>query len=257
MNHTNAPPGKLGRFKFTLNDDHFLAVKIVSWNCNGALRNKLAAVRPLDADVYIIQECEDPARSDHGDYQAWASNHLWSGDTKNKGIGVFAREGISLQRVHLDPGPLQLFLPCVVADRLSLLAVWTKQANSPTFRYIGQVWKYLQLHGDFLRATNSALIGDLNSNSVWDVWDRWWNHSDVVRELQELGLNSAYHYQRGEEQGRELSPTLYLQRNVKKPYHVDYAFLSETLIKGATLEVGTQDNWLQISDHMPLIIRLG
>lgn len=229
-------------------------MKIVSWNCNGALRKKLPAIRHLDADVYVIQECEDPARSDHHEYQAWASNHLWTGDTKNKGIGIFARRGISLQRIDLDPGPLQLFLPCVVADQISLLAVWTKQANSPTFRYIGQVWNYLQLHRDFLRATNSALIGDLNSNSVWDVWDRWWNHSDVVRELQDLGLRSAYHHSRNEQQGCELSPTLYLQRNINRPYHVDYAFLSEPLLREAKLEVGAQENWLALSNHMPLTI---
>lgn len=232
-------------------------MKIVSWNCNGALRKKLAAVRDLDADVYVIQECEDPARCESDEYRSWASNHLWIGDNKNKGLGVFAREGFSLRRVDLDPGPLQLFLPCVLSDRFSLLAVWTKQANSPTFRYIGQVWKYLQLHRDFLRTESAALIGDLNSNSIWDVWDRWWNHSDVVRELQELGLSSAYHHVRDEQQGRELSPTLYLQRNITKPYHVDYAFLSSALLPGTTVDVGIQDHWLPLSDHMPLTIRLG
>lgn len=232
-------------------------VKIVSWNCNGALRRKLKALVELNADVYVIQECEDPARSDCREYRNWASNYLWIGNTKNKGLGVFSRPGVALRRVEMDPGPLQLFLPCIIADKLSLLAVWTLQANSPTFRYIGQVWKYLQQHRDFLRADQSALIGDLNSNSIWDVWDRWWNHSDVVRELRDLGLESAYHHLRKEPQGGELSPTLYLQRNVNKPYHIDYAFVSRSLLAGATLDVGTRERWLALSDHMPLTLTLG
>ncbi len=62
-------------------------MKIISWNCNGALRKKFQHVADLNADIYIIQECEDPTKANHTAYSKWANNHLWIGDNKNKGIG--------------------------------------------------------------------------------------------------------------------------------------------------------------------------
>lgn len=233
-------------------------MKIVSWNCNGALRKKLGALSALKADIYVIQECEDPLRCPDTDYKAWAANHLWVGENKNRGLGVFASEGIALERVELDAGPLQLFLPCIVAGRIGLLAVWTREANSPTFGYIGQLWKYLQLHQNFLRnKEETILIGDLNSNTRWDVWDRWWNHSDVLKQLQDLGLESLYHFNRSEVQGQELTPTFFMNRRITKPYHIDYAFLSSNILQSASLQIGEPDIWLEHSDHMPLIVKLG
>lgn len=38
----------------------------------------------------IIQECENPAETNHKKYNDWAENYLWIGDSKNKGVGIFA-----------------------------------------------------------------------------------------------------------------------------------------------------------------------
>lgn len=35
-------------------------MKIVSWNANGKFREKYKAILELDADIYVIQECEYP-----------------------------------------------------------------------------------------------------------------------------------------------------------------------------------------------------
>jgi exonuclease III len=231
-------------------------MEIVSWNCNGALRKKLGAISAFNADVFIIQECEDPACSSDAAYRTWAGNHLWVGTNKNRGIGVFAKSTVSLRRVDLDVGSLELFLPCIVADKISLLATWTREAKSPTFRYIGQLWKFLQRHPKFLSNEKSMLIGDLNSSVRWDVWDRWWNHSDVVRELKSAGLESLYHLVRGDSQGSETIPTFYMHRKREKPYHIDYAFISCDFLDGASIEVGNPEQWLEHSDHMPLRVKL-
>lgn len=120
-------------------------MKIVSWNCNGAFREKYAAIDQLKVDIAVIQECEDPSQSTNA-FRKWAGDYLWYGRSKNKGIGVFSRTSCSISRLDWEDNSLQLFLPCRVNDQFSLLAAWTKYANSPNFRYIGQLWKYLQLH---------------------------------------------------------------------------------------------------------------
>jgi exonuclease III len=75
-------------------------VKIVTWNCNGAFRKKFHSIMNLDADLFVIQECENPAETRDKDYIEWASNYLWIGSTKNKGLGIFASPNIKLDSLH-------------------------------------------------------------------------------------------------------------------------------------------------------------
>jgi endonuclease/exonuclease/phosphatase family metal-dependent hydrolase len=131
--------------------------------------------------------------------------------------------------------------------------LWTKQANSTTYRYIGQLWKYLQLHKRALSESPCVICGDFNSNSIWDSWDRWWNHSDFVKELHELGLESVYHSVHGEEQGRETQKTFYLQKNIDKKYHIDYMFSEPGMIVRTTsFKVHDFTDWKELSDHVPI-----
>jgi endonuclease/exonuclease/phosphatase family metal-dependent hydrolase len=55
-----------------------------------------------------------------------------------------------------------------------------------------------------------------------------------------------------ETQGSESIPTFFLQRNAGKHYQIDYAFVSEDLIGECGLEIGRANDWLAISDHMPI-----
>jgi exonuclease III len=228
-------------------------MKIVTWNCNGAFRKKFNEIAKVGADIYVIQECENPDFV-NGQYKNWAGSYIWLGENKHKGLGVFAHNVVKIQRLEWQDNGLQLFLPVRVNNQFNLVAVWTKQANSPTFRYIGQLWKYLELHKEKMAVSNTVLCGDLNSNKIWDVWDRWWNHSDVVRELGEANMHSLYHRATGEEQGAESVATLYLQRNHKKAYHIDFAFASEGMFnpKNNTVSVGSKEQWLEFSDHVPV-----
>ncbi len=54
--HTN-------RYSAQLPSLYTCIMRIVSWNCNGALRNKTDPVDLLLADLLIVQECEYPGKS--------------------------------------------------------------------------------------------------------------------------------------------------------------------------------------------------
>jgi exonuclease III len=234
-------------------------LRIVTWNCNGALRKKFNALRELDADIYIIQECENPEEIEHPEYKLWANNFLWIGDTKNKGLGIFAKQDIQLKalnwsNMYIDH-TIKYFLPCTINDSFTILGVWNHKNQSPNFGYIGQFWKYLQINKNNFK--NIIIAGDFNSNKIWDQWDRWWNHSDVIKELEEINIRSLYHLIHNENQGEETKPTFFLQRKFIKSYHIDYLLSSYNLSrKVASLEIGAFDRWINFSDHLPLVIDL-
>lgn len=230
-------------------------MRIVTWNCNGAFRKKFDCVSDFDADLYIIQECENPAESGHKNYIKWAHNYLWIGDTKNKGLGIFAKRDIKIEKLdwtnEFNNHPVKHFLPCKINQDFDLLGVWTHRNNSPNFGYIGQLWKYIQINKGKLNGT--LIAGDFNSNTIWDEWDRWWNHSEVVNELKELGIESFYHKLTGEQQGKESTATLYFQKKLSRPYHIDYIFGAKNFTERTKkFEIGQVDKWLNLSDHMPI-----
>jgi exonuclease III len=232
-------------------------MKIITWNCNGAFRRKFESLLDFNADIYVIQECENPIESEDKNYKSWAKNYLWTGDTKNKGLGIFANQSIVIKQLEwsdeYNGHRVKHFLPCMVNGSIQLVAVWTHKNNSPNFGYIGQFWKYIQVNKS--EFANAIIAGDFNSNIIWDEWDRWWNHSDVVNELREKGIESLYHWFSKEAQGKETQPTFYLHRNSKKPYHIDYCFASTGLIdKVKAVEIGAFENWKAFSDHSPLSI---
>jgi hypothetical protein len=69
-----------------------------------------------------------------------------------------------------------------------------------------------------------------------------------------MGLTSAYHRQMNEAHGAESQPTFFMYRNIEKPYHFDYAFVSSALLDGSHLALGTPEHFRSMSDHLPLVL---
>ncbi len=143
------------------------------------------------------------------DFRAFSQNHLWVGNNKNKGLGVFARPGILLEKLDwtniFEDHTVNYFLPVKINRKYKLVGVWAHRNNSPTFGYIGQFWKYLQVNEKNIEGT--IFLGEFNSNSIWDRWDRWWNHKDVVNILRAKNIESVYHVLSNEVHGTETRHT--------------------------------------------------
>lgn len=73
--------------------------------------------------------------------------------------------------------------------------------------------------------------------------------------MNEAGLRSAYHDVQGEEFGEETESTFYMHKKGARPYHIDYAFAPRRLTgSGMEVTVGEYDDWIDASDHVPLLV---
>lgn len=226
-------------------------MKIVTWNCNGAFRRKFRDISEYDADVYVIQECENPNTVHESDFRDWAQNSLWTGVSGRKGLGIFAKKEIEIKPLDWDSQKLEHFIACRVNSDFNLVGTWCHGASLSKYAYIGQLWRYLQIHKS--RLDRAVIAGDFNSNKFWDKKGREWNHSEVVRVLNECEIDSVYHKCLKENQGEETQPTFYFQKSLSKPYHIDYIFASDELYTNLkAFVVGQPTEWLELSDHMPV-----
>lgn len=228
-------------------------MKIVTWNCNGAFRKKYQEIAKLDADIYVIQECENPERI-KGAYENWASKYIWYGENNHKGLGVFAKNNVEIHHLKWQDNGLQIFLPVRVNENFNLIAVWTKQNNISKIRYIEQLWEYLKLYKEKMTTGPTILCGDFNSNKIWDFKHPMGSHSDVVTVLTDANMHSIYHLATGEKQGEELTPTFFMNRMTEKSYHIDFAFTTEGMFNPVsnTVVIGNHNQWLVFSDHVPV-----
>ena len=223
-------------------------MRIVTWNCcRGPFAKKLARLEALAASVTSIQECPRPETSD--------ATFLWHGENQRQGLGLLVAPGYSLRPCSLRATrPYHLLAEIEGPHSFLALAVWTQR----TSRYVEAVVETLWAHRDLILANPTVVLGDLNSNAIWDAdhpGDR--NHSALVRLCADLGLVSAYHQYWREGHGSESRPTYYFRWNKDRPYHIDYCFIPEAWASSLTsVDVGTYEGWADLSDHRPLVVDL-
>ena len=226
-------------------------MQLVTWNCcRGPYAKKVPLLAALNADIAVIQECaKPPIESD---------TCLWFGDNPRQGITVQAAPPYRLRRMPELPGVPKYVVPISVSGpvEFTILAVWSK--NNESHRYVEAVVKAVQMYRGLFTESPTVLIGDLNSNCIWDsTHPRDRNHSALVALLESLGLVSAYHAFRGEAHGQETRHTYYFQWKQQRPYHIDYCFIPAAWAKNVRrVEIGEYEEWKLHSDHRPLLIEL-
>ncbi|MBR3552051.1 MAG: endonuclease/exonuclease/phosphatase family protein [Clostridia bacterium] len=221
-------------------------MKIVSWNCNGKFRVKYDVIFKINADIYVIQECENPKKYPTV-FSKIPMQSFWTGSDENKGLCVFASPEITIRDNQWDTYALRHFASYRIDDRFDLLCVW---ASKP---YIEEYYIYQSIHFNKFHK-DMVIIGDFNSNRIWDKENKERNHSAVVRQLEGVGLVSAYHYLTKEPQGEEQQPTFFLYRDPSRAYHIDHCFTNPAFIRDYRIENNRE--WLVYSDHFPMQLEI-
>jgi exonuclease III len=222
-------------------------LKILSWNCNLKLQEKFQRIRNFDADIILIQECEKLA-SNHFD----GFDFHWVGQNDKKGLGVLTR-GSSEFPQEIYRSDFIYFIP-VIYKGIFTLGAWAFNGRAQKFgaESSGYFLDALDHYGEQIRSSEKVIIaGDFNNGPQWDTPGHRNNFVGIDDELNKLGLFSAYHVSKSEEFGKESSPTYFHQKNLDKPFHIDYIY--SNLKPSKSVEVGLFSDWSKFSDHVPVI----
>lgn len=223
-----------------------------------AFRKKADLILRHKPDILIIPECECPDKLKFNTGTPIPTDIFWYGSNPNKGLAVFSFSDYKFKLLENHNPDFKNIIPLSVTGGqfdFTLFAIWANNPHDKDGHYITQIWKAIHYYDKLLLNNRTILIGDFNSNTIWDRVSREGNHSTVVERLADKKIFSTYHKFYDQTQGREKHPTLFMYRHENKPYHIDYCFASTDLIDKLTnVEVGNYADWTQHSDHKPLMV---
>lgn len=233
-------------------------MRIITWNCNMAFRKKYERIMELAPDLLVLQECEHKEKLEIALDQTNYNEIIWYGENPHKGVAAITYNNLTIELLDIHDPEYQYVLPLRLTRRgtaYNLFVIWAMPHKTERRKnYVGQIYGAIHHYSELLDEP-SILVGDFNSNAIWDKKRRDNNHSNVVAFLDKKSIKSLYHLRNSSRHGEEPDPTLYLLKNIDKPYHIDYCFASKGLIKRSTkISVGHHNDWLKLSDHMPVII---
>lgn len=223
-----------------------------------AFRKKADIILMHQPDILVVPECEHPNKLLFNDDTPKPTDSLWFGQNQNKGLGIFSYGHFRFQVLDFHNDSLKMIVPIAVSGGqfdFTLFAIWANNPGDPDGAYVTQVWKAIHHYDTSITSKQTILIGDFNSNTIWDKPRREGNHSAVVKRLEEKGIYSVYHKHFNQTQGKEQHPTWYMYRHHDKPYHLDYCFVSIDMLECLkSVEVGNYEFWTKYSDHVPVIV---
>lgn len=223
-----------------------------------AFRKKARFILTEKPDILIVPECEHPDKLKFEKDVEIPTDYFWYGINQNKGLGVFSYSSYKFELLKIHNPEIKTVLPLKVTGGKSdfiLFAIWANNPKDKEGAYVEQVYKAINYYDNLITSENTILIGDFNSNKIWDRKSRKGNHSTVVDDLSKKEIHSVYHHYFKQEQGLEEHPTLFMYRHLDKPYHIDYCFASVDLInKLSSVKIGSYNDWTALSDHSPVIV---
>ena len=225
-------------------------------------REEYKLIFPMNPDIIVIQECEDLKTINFDLFSNTPSDMYWIGDNPKKGLGVITFNDFKISLSEDYDNSYKYILPLEISKNnisFNLIGVWTQMVGKKTKdhkNYIRQFKISLNHYDSFIKTNNTIILGDFNSNLIWENPYRIENdHKYVIEELEKKEIESSYHYFFSEKQGEETRPTFYYHHKKEKPFHIDFCFLSKNLTERLSkVEIGKYENWIKFSDHVPMII---
>lgn len=211
-------------------------MKICYWNCNGAFRKKYKQIIKEEADLYIISEVEDIDKIDFLDDVNHKLYRRIDGD--QKGILFFTFLDEEIIPIENNNYGIRYIIPVMFLSH-KIYGVWMKGG------YIEDLYTYCAVNIKHL--SNAIIMGDFNSNVIWDKKHDDRNHTRFDFMMKQIGIHSAYHQQEAKQLGEETDYTFYMYRKPDKGYYIDYAYVPVNMVYHFSISDNTL---LDYSDHM-------
>lgn len=212
-----------------------------------AFRKKAYVILRYRPDILVVPECEHPDKLIFKEDVPKPTDTLWFGSNRNKGLAIFSYSDLKFKVLEVYNENLRMVIPIQVTGEqveFNLFAIWAYNPNDMDGRYIEQVRKAIIDYDEILSNNQTIMIGDFNSNTIWDKKHRASNDSNAVKLLEEKNIFSLYHLYQKQVQGKEQHPTYFMYRHLHRPYHIDYCFASANFASRLkAVEVGDFDFW--------------
>jgi exonuclease III len=239
-------------------------MRVITWNCKQNFRKKYSDIEFFNPDILVIPECESLDKINFKLFKNPPTDSYWIGENQNKGLGVFTFNNFKISLYKNYNEDFKYILPLIVSNNnetYNLIGVWTQKIGPKKKNHINYIRQFklsMEVYKPFLNFKNVIICGDFNSNLIWENPFRIDKvHKEVVDDLEEMNIFSSYHNFFNEEQGKESIPTYYHTHNKKKPFHIDYCFLSKNLLdKVENVRIGEYDNYIEKSDHLPIYVTI-
>jgi len=232
-------------------------MRIISWNCGGGYRKKIDRILELNPDIAVIQECESLEKLRSFCEDKIPLKSFWFGGFyPHRGVGVFFHKDYQILSMEYDIS-IEFVIPIKIRNKFEfyLFAMWAMPpiGGDEGMTYPYQIEKAVKKYEDILKSNQSILIGDYNTPHIEKPVEK--TGFLVVESFKKLEIFSAYHEYFNKGFGEHSHNTFYQHKKAEFKHMLDYCFASKSIIeKISKVEIGRDEDWMEFSDHCPLIV---